>query len=111
MKNKNLLCISYLPKTLQLLIHIATNTQEKNKHHIISPEERKEKVKNVILFLTERIHLTLEELPYLIVLTNFLLCFIEPTKTTSIIIRLSDIIIQYPHIISWKTLIMDPDMH
>ena len=65
----------------------------------------------MVLFLTERIHLTLEELSYVIVLVNFLLCFMEPGKATAVIIRLSDIVVLYPNIITWKTLIMDPDMH
>ena len=35
----------------------------------------------------------------------------EPNKAAHIIVRLSDIIISYPNIISWKTIILDPDMH
>ena len=35
----------------------------------------------------------------------------ETAKATAIIVRLSDIIITYPNIISWKTIILDPDMH
>ena len=35
-KNKNLLCISHLPKTVQMLIHLST--QQTTKHTIISPE-------------------------------------------------------------------------
>jgi hypothetical protein len=64
-----------------------------------------------VLFLTERICLTLEELPYIIVLANYLLCFMDPAKATAIIIRLSDLMINYPQILNWKTLILDPDMH
>lgn len=72
----------------------------------MSPEERREKIKNVILFLAERIHLNLEELPYVVVLVNFLLCMMDPNKATSIVIRLSDIILAYPHLLSWKSLIL-----
>lgn len=72
----------------------------------MSPEERREKIKNVILFLAERIHLNLEELSYVVVLVNFLLCMMDPNKATSIVIRLSDIILAYPHLLTWKTLIL-----
>lgn len=108
-KSKNLLCLSCLPKTLQVLVHLST--QQSTKQTIISPEERKEKIKNVVLFLSEKIHLTLDEAPYVIVLANYLLCFMDPNKATNIIVRLSDIILSYPNIVSWKTLILDPDMH
>jgi hypothetical protein len=73
---------------------------------VVSPEERREKIKNVILFLAERIHLNLEELSYVVVLVNFLLCMMDPNKATSIVIRLSDIILAYPHLLTWKTLIL-----
>jgi len=64
-----------------------------------------------VLFLTEKIYLTLDEASYVIVLAYFLLCFMDPNKAANIIVRLSDIIISYPNIVSWKTIILDPDMH
>lgn len=97
--------MSHLPKTLQLVIYLAT--QQSPKNAVVSPEERREKIKNVILFLAERIHLNLEELPYVVVLVNFLLCMMDPNKATAVVIRLSDIIMAYPHLLTWKTLILE----
>ena len=99
-----MLCLSYLPKTLQLLVYISTQQLPKNAS--VSPEERREKLKNVILFLAEKIHLNLDELPYVVVLANYLMCLMDPLKTTAVIMRLSDIIIAYPHEVTWKTLIL-----
>ena len=68
--------------------------------------ERREKIKNVILYLSERIHLNIQELPYVLVLVNFLLCMMDPNKATSIVIKLSDIMLTFPHLLTWKTLML-----
>jgi hypothetical protein len=99
-----MLCLSYLPKTLQLLIYIST--QQTPKNAMVSHEERREKIKNVILYLSERIHLNIQELPYVLVLVNFLLCMMDPNKATSIVIKLSDIMLTFPHLLTWKTLML-----
>lgn len=44
------------------------------------------------------------------VLINFLFCLMDPTKATAIVMRLSDIIISYPHLLTWKTLILEQEV-
>lgn len=50
LKSKNMLCLSYLPKTLQLLVYFSTQHLAKNAY--VSPQQRRQKLKNVILFLS-----------------------------------------------------------
>lgn len=63
-------------------------------------------MKNIVMFLSERIHLSLEELPYVLVLINFLLCCMDTSKATAIVVQLSDIILAFPHLLSWKLLLL-----
>lgn len=35
----------------------------------------------------------------------------DPPRATAIIVRLSDIMLLYPNVINWKTIVLDPDMH
>jgi hypothetical protein len=64
-------------------------------------------VKNIVLYLSEQIHLSVAELPYALFLINFLLCFMNPQKTVSIIIQLSNILLAHPQLLTWKSLIFE----
>lgn len=60
-----------------------------------------------MLYLSEQIHLSVAELPYVLFLINFLLCFMNPQKTVSIIIQLNNILLACPQLLSWKSLLFD----
>ncbi len=104
---KNYLTLLNFPKTLQYLIYLSSlpNKNSKSPQVYVLAEERHEKIKNILLILAEKIHLNIEELPYLLFLVNFLLAIMDVPKVISIIVQLCNIQLAYSHLISWKTLI------
>ena len=107
---KHYLTMQHLPKTLQYFIYLtSTISANKSIQIVIAPEERHEKIKNVILFLSEKINVMIEELPDVLFLVNFLLCFMDASKAINVIIQLSNILIAYPHLLTWKTFIIDEE--
>jgi len=100
--------LAHFPKTLQLLVYLSsTPSSKENKQGqlFVLAEERHEKVKNIVLYLTEKIHLSVAELPYVLFLINFLLCFMNPQKAVSIIIQISNLLLTHPQLLTWKSLI------
>ena len=101
--------MQHFSKTLQYFIYLTSGNMvdRKNMKIVVSAEERHEKVKNIILFLSEKINVSVEELPDVLFMVNFLLCFMDASKTINVIIQLSNILIVYPHLLTWKTLLID----
>jgi hypothetical protein len=107
---KNYLSLAHFPKTLQLLVYLScmpSVKDSKSPQLFVLAEERHEKVKNIILYLAEQIHLSVEELPHVLFLVNFLLCAMNPQKVVSVIIQLSHVVLAHPHLITWKSLLFD----
>lgn len=61
--------------------------------------------------LAERVHITLEELPYCLFMVNFLLCLMDPFRVMSVMVQLSNAIITHPQFLSWKHLIEQERHH
>jgi hypothetical protein len=99
MRQKNYLLLSHLPKTLLYLIHLSTVGLQ------VTAEERHEKIKNVILLLAESINLALEELPYVLLLANFLFCLMDANKVVSVLTQLSNVVVSFPGVVSWRGLL------
>ena len=47
----------------------------------------------------------MEELSYYLFMVNYLLCLMDPFKVISVMVQLSDAILQHPKYVSWKMLI------
>lgn len=45
----------------------------------------------------------------MLVLVNFLLCCMDISKATAVVVQLSDILLAYPHLLSWKLLLLEQD--
>jgi hypothetical protein len=95
-----------------MLVHLSCMPpmkESKSPQLFVLAEERHEKVKNIVLYLSEQIHLSVAELPYVLFLINFLLCFMNPQKTVSVIIQLSNVLLAHPQLLSWKSLLFDSE--
>jgi hypothetical protein len=103
MRQKNYLLLSHLPKTLLYLIHLSTVGLQ------VTAEERHEKIKNVILLLAESINLALEELPYVLLLANFLFCLMDANKVVSVLTQLSNVVVSFPGVVSWRGLLLEQE--
>lgn len=107
---KNYLTLANFPKTLQLLVYLSSmpsGKESKSPQLFVLAEERHEKVKNIILYLAEQIHLSVEELPYVLFLVNYLLSLMNPQKAVSVVMQLSHILLAHPQLLTWKSLLFD----